>query len=277
MTGTLAGSVAVVTGATRGLGKAIALALGERGATVYATGRSEHAGEIAGTLAETAAAISAAGGTGVAVRCDHSDDEQIEQLFDRVGRESGRLDLLVNNAFPSSAVTSAIGLRFWEHDLSIWDDIMGVGLRAHFLASRHAVAAMAGRGGLIVNVSSAGARRYAYGAAYGAGKAGLDKFTSDAAAELAGTGISMVSIWPGVTQTEMLDHLRAQGDTRLDTLLHGVAAPVPSKVVGDAVVSLALDDHVHRFSGSHLSVKQLNEHYAGTADALAQRHPLPAG
>ncbi len=266
MTGKLSGSVAVVTGASRGLGKAIALALGAAGATVYVTGRSEQAGEIPGTLADTVEAIDGAGGVGVPVRCDHADDDQVGELFDRVRRDTGRLDLLVNNAFPSSAVTGAIGLRFWEHELSVWDDIMDVGLRAHFVASRHAVAAMAGRGGLIVNVSSAGARRYAYGAAYGAGKAGLDKFTADAAVELADTGISMVSIWPGVTRTEMLDHLREQGDPRLATLLHGVPEPVPSHVVGDAVVSLALDDGVARFSGSHVSVKQLNEYYAGPAD-----------
>jgi NAD(P)-dependent dehydrogenase (short-subunit alcohol dehydrogenase family) len=272
--GKLSDSVAVVTGATRGLGKAIALALGAAGATVYVTGRSEQTGDIPGTLHETAAAVSAAGGHGVPVRCDHSDDAQIDQLFDRVGHEAGRLDLLINNAFPSGAVTSAIGLRFWEHDLSVWDDIMGVGLRSHFVASRHAVAAMSGSGGLIVNVSSAGAKRYAYGAAYGVGKAGFDKFTSDAAIELAGTGISIVSLWPGVTQTEMLDHLRREGDARLETLLHGVPTPVPSHVVGDAVVSLALDREVARFSGTHLSVKQLNEHYAGRVDLFDGRQPL---
>jgi NAD(P)-dependent dehydrogenase (short-subunit alcohol dehydrogenase family) len=272
--GKLSGSVAVVTGATRGLGKAIAIALGATGATVYVTGRSERTGDIPGTLRETAEAVSAAGGDGIPVRCDHSDDGQINQLFDRVRRETGRLDLLVNNAFPSGAVTSAIGLRFWEHDLSVWDDIMGVGLRSHFVASRHAVAAMSGQGGLIVNVSSAGAKRYAYSAAYGVGKAGFDKFTADAAIDLAGTGISIVSIWPGVTQTEMLDHLRDEGDPRLDTLLHGVPTPVPSHVVGDAVVSLALDSEVERFSGAHLSVKQLNEHYAGEAELLDRQHPL---
>jgi NAD(P)-dependent dehydrogenase (short-subunit alcohol dehydrogenase family) len=268
----LTNAVSIVTGATRGLGKAIALSLGATGATVYVTGRAELAGEIPAALGETAEAVNRAGGIGVPVRCDQSDDGQIAELFAKVKREQGRLDLLVNNAFPSGSVTSAIGLRFWEHDLTVWDDIMTVGLRSHFVASRHAVPLMAGRGGLIVNVSSAGAKHYAYGAAYGAGKAGFDKFTADAAIELAGTGISIVSIWPGVTQTEMLDEMRAAGDPRLATLLHGVSTPVPSHVVGDAVVGLLLDDDVAKFSGSHISVRRLNEHYGAAPEVAADAH-----
>jgi dehydrogenase/reductase SDR family member 1 len=262
----LAQAVAVVTGATRGIGKAIALSLGAAGATVYVTGRSERPGVIPGTLKQTVEAVTALGGQGVGVRCDHSDDQQVTALFDRIRADHGRIDVLVNNAFPSGTVTSAVGLRFWEHDLDVWDDIMGTGLRAHFLACRLAVPLMLDHGGLIINVSSAGAKFYAYGAAYGAGKAAIDKFTADAALELADTDISMVSLWPGVTKTEMLDHLQATGDPRLATLLHGVPEPVPSHVVGEAVVNLALDPDVRAFAGKHLPVKRLTEHYHDQQD-----------
>jgi NAD(P)-dependent dehydrogenase (short-subunit alcohol dehydrogenase family) len=264
LVGKLSQAVTVVTGATRGIGKAVALSLGAAGATVYVTGRSETPGIIPGTLQETVNAVTALGGRGIGVRCDHADDGQINDLFDRVRADHGHIDVLVNNAFPSGSVTSAVGLRFWEHDVSVWDDIMGIGLRAHFIACRHAVPLMLDRGGLIVNVSSAGAKFYAYGAAYGAGKAGIDKFTADAALELSETKISMVSLWPGVTQTELLDHMKSVDDPRLATLLHGVAEPVPSKVVGDAVVNLAVDGDVREFSGKHLSVQRLTEHYGTT-------------
>lgn len=259
----LSKAVALVTGATRGLGKGIALELAAAGATVYLTGRSESATQLPGTLKDTVEEINAAGGRGIAVRCDHGDHEQIAALFKQIQQDHGRLDVLVNNAFPTSTLTAAVGLTFWEHDVSVWDEIMGVGLRSHFIASRYAVPLMSEAGGLIVNVSSAGAKLYAYGVAYGVGKAGFDKFTADAATELAGTGISVVSIWPGVSRTELVEDMREREDPVLDTLMHGVADPVSVSVTGRAVVAMAQDPEVGQYSGQAVSVTRLNKHYFG--------------
>jgi NAD(P)-dependent dehydrogenase (short-subunit alcohol dehydrogenase family) len=156
--GGLSGTVAVVTGASRGLGKGIALGLGEAGATVYVTGRStrEEPGVLPGTVDETAAELTRLGGRGIAVRCDHRDDSQVEEFFARVRREQGRLDLLVNNAFasPEQRVLWS-GERFWEIPSALWDDLIDVGLRSHFIASRFAATTMVEQArGLIVNVAS---------------------------------------------------------------------------------------------------------------------------
>ncbi len=203
--------VVVVTGASRGVGKGIALGLGEAGATVYVTGRStrESGASLPGTIDETAAQVTALGGVGIAVRCDHRLDSDVEHLFERVHQEQGRLDLLVNNAFasPEQRVLWS-GLPFWQLPISMWDDLMAVGLRSHFVASRLAVPLMLEQaGGVIANVSS-----HAAGSAKPAGskrtipysvvKAALHRLTADMAIELRGVGIAVVSIWPPGTRTE---------------------------------------------------------------------------
>src|SRR5579872_963935 len=203
--------VVVVTGASRGLGKGIALGLGEAGATVYVTGRSTRGdgSSLPGTIDETAAQVTALGGVGIAVRCDHRLDGDVERLFERVRREQGRLHLLVNNAFasPEQRVLWS-GLPFWQTPLSLWDDLMAVGLRSHYVASRLAVPLMLEEAeGVIVNVSS-----HAAGSAKPAGskrtipysvvKAGLHRLTAEMATELRGAGIAVVSIWPPATKTE---------------------------------------------------------------------------
>jgi dehydrogenase/reductase SDR family protein 1 len=208
---TLSDKVAVVTGASRGLGKGIALGLGEAGATVYVTGRSTNDSPAAlpGTVEQTAAEVTHSGGKGIAVRCDHRVDSDVDALFDRVRREQGRLDILVNNAFasPEQRVLWS-GKRFWEIPISLWDDLTQVGLRSHFVASRHAVAMMLAQGtGLIINVSSHGAMRAKSAGSksivpYSVVKAALHRLTADMAAELRESGIAVVSIWPPATKTE---------------------------------------------------------------------------
>ena len=133
--GALTGKIVVVTGASRGIGKGIALAFGAEGATVYVTGRTVTPGvsSLPGTGGETAAAVDARGGKGIAVAVDHADDAQVAVLFEQVKREQGRLDLLVNNAFALPEDLTA-PQTFWEKPLSNWQ-MIDVGLRSNFTAA----------------------------------------------------------------------------------------------------------------------------------------------
>src|SRR5439155_26854676 len=187
----LAGRVALVTGATRGIGKGIALELGAAGATVYLTGRTVDAGALPGTIGETVAEIAALGGIGIALRCDHRDDAQVETVFAQVRGEHGRLDVLVNNVYSSPDLVPYIGRPFWELPMAAWDDVIDVGLRSHYVATAFAAPMMVERGeGLVVNVSSSGAIGYAHTVAYGVGKAALDRMTADTAHELHAHGVA---------------------------------------------------------------------------------------
>lgn len=195
--------VAVVTGASRGAGKGIALALGAAGATVYVTGRSRNEGDadLPGTIYATANEIDKLGGKGIAVACDHSDDSQVKALFEQVARESGRLDILVNNAtFLHDELIQPGG--FWEKPLELVD-ILDVGLRSAYVASWHAAPLMvARRSGLIAFTSSFGASCYMHGPGYGAQKAGVDKFAKDMAVDLRPHNVATASIWMGPLKTE---------------------------------------------------------------------------
>jgi NAD(P)-dependent dehydrogenase (short-subunit alcohol dehydrogenase family) len=198
-------AVAIVTGASRGAGRGIAIALGSHGCTVYVTGRTQTAGQSsqAGTIHETAAAVTAAGGHGIAVAVDHSDDAQVAALFEQVQHEQGRIDILVNNACALHGELTSPG-NFWEKPLGIVD-MLDVGLRSAYVASWHAAPAMVAQGsGLIAFTSASGAVHYVYGPAYGAHKAGMDKFAADMGVDFAGTGVAAVSIWMGALQTEKL-------------------------------------------------------------------------
>jgi NAD(P)-dependent dehydrogenase (short-subunit alcohol dehydrogenase family) len=195
-------TIAVVTGASRGAGKGIAIALGATGATVYVTGRGASSADAhhGGTIAETAALVDAAGGTGVPVRVDHSDDLAVAELFARIEREHGRLDILVNNAAKVVGTPSPEG--FWEKPLES-ADLITVGLRSHYVASFHAAPLLIANGrGLIVNTGYYGAVSYHHGPAYGAQKAGGDKMAADMAKELRPYNVAAVSIWMGRQDTE---------------------------------------------------------------------------
>ena len=204
----LAGQIAIVTGASRGVGKGIALGLGEAGATVYVTGRSVRAnrerGALPGTIGETAAEVTALGGRGIATSCDHAIDADVERLFHQVRAEhAGRLDILVNNAF--AIPDGNLLAPFWELPLEQWDVMHRVGLRSHYVAAWHAAPLMiAQKRGLVVNVSSFGAKIQAVNVAYGVGKAGVDRMTRDMGRELKAHGVAVVSLWPGIVKTERL-------------------------------------------------------------------------
>jgi len=196
--------IAVVTGASRGAGKGIALALGAAGATVYVSGRSIKEGDapLPGTVSATAEAITAAGGKGIAVVCDHANDADAKNLFARVADEqNGRLDILVNNAtFLHDTLIEKGG--FWTKPLE-QVDILDVGLRSAYVASWHAAKLMVERrNGLIAFTSSFGASCYMHGPAYGAQKAGVDKFAKDMAVDLKAFNVAAISIWMGMLRTD---------------------------------------------------------------------------
>jgi len=195
--------VILVTGASRGIGRGTAVALAAPGSTVYVTGRTTGPGQAAlpGTVHETAAEIVRRGGRGVAVHCDHTRDEEVEAVFARIAREAGRLDLLVNNA---TAIPDELVLPggFWDKPLAM-QAILDAGFRSHYVASWHAARMMVPkRSGLIVMISSPGARCYMHGPAYGAGKAGIDKMAADMAVDLKKHGVAALSLWAPLTLTE---------------------------------------------------------------------------
>jgi len=207
----LKGKIAVVTGASRGIGKGIAIALGEKGCTVYVTGRTSGAGER--TIDTTARQVTEAGGDGRAIRCDHGNDADIAAAFARIGREVGHIDYLVNNVYKIPD-PPAWGGGFWDHPIQIWDDQVGIGLRAHYVASWHAAKLLfaAGPGAAILNVSSPGGQTYHFSCSYGAGKAGLDRLTADMAIELKPKGVAAVVLYPGSVSTEFIqDAAKARG------------------------------------------------------------------
>jgi dehydrogenase/reductase SDR family member 1 len=255
----LAGKIAIVTGASRGVGRGIALGLGEAGATVYVTGRSTagHATTaLPGTVDETAADVTRLGGRGIAVRCDHAVDADVAALFARVDAEAGRVDILVNNAF--AIPDGNLVVPFWECPISFWDTMHTVGLRSHYVAAVHAARRMvAQKSGLIVNVSSFGAKIYAVNVAYGVGKAGVDRMSRDMGRELRPHGVTAVSLWPGVVKTERLQI----EPERFPFDQSNAESPQFS---GRAVAALAADPALLRHTGQALVVAELAETYGFT-------------
>jgi dehydrogenase/reductase SDR family protein 1 len=253
----LAGRVAVVTGASRGIGKGCALELGAAGATVYVTGRTlaEGGAKLPGSIASTAAEVDTAGGRGIAVACDHRDDAAVAALFARVRDEAGRLDVLVNNAFLIPKELTS-GRPFWETPLSNWDDMIDVGTRSAYVASHLAAPLLvAQKAGLIVNVSSSGAAEYAWHVAYGVGKAALDRITADTARELRPFGVAVVSLWPGLVLTERTSRAR---ETLPSLDFSGAES---QRFTGRAVVALACDPDVLARSGRAFASRQLADAY----------------
>ena len=218
--------ICVVTGASRGVGRGIALALGELGATVYVTGRTQQEGDapLPGTIHATAADVTARGGKGIALACDHADDKQVQAAFERIARESGHIDILVNNAFvvPDGLVEPG---PFWEKPLTL-TQLLNVGMRSSYVSSYYAAPLMLERAGLMVFTSSPGARCYMHGPAYGAGKAAIDKMTHDMAHDLRPAGVTAVSLWLGLMRTERtLQVLAAEPEKYQGTHFESVEFP----------------------------------------------------
>jgi len=254
--------VAVVTGASRGLGRGIAISLGAAGYTVYCTGRSgsKPTGTWSGTVHDTARAVDEAGGEGVAIVCDHLDDTQTAGLFEQVKADRGRLDVLVNNAFgmPDWSVKDS---PFWERPLSLWTDMIDIGLRSSYAAGTLAAPLMitSGPGGLIVNTSGPGAKVFRHSLPYGVGKAGQDKLAFDMAHDLAGHSIAAVSIWPGLIGTERtLSHL---GRGEVDSI-KGLKDYMESEFFcGRVIAALHAAPDLMSFSGGTFYATELAERF----------------
>lgn len=262
--------IAVVTGASRGAGAGIARALGGHGYTVYVTGRTEKAGEsvLSGSIRETAEQVNALGGRGIAVRVDHSDDEQVRELFERIGRDHGRIDVLVNNA--AIIRDEMMGrTKFWEEPLNVIDTL-AVGVRSSYVATVFAVPLMLPQGkGLVVFTSASGAAHYAFGPAYGVPKAGVDKMAADMAVDLQGTGIAAVSLWMGSLLTQRVRDIIARSPDKLGHVLDTAETP---ELTGHVISRLYADPALAQLSGQTLIGAELAVKY-GIRDEGGRQPP----
>jgi len=253
--------VAVVTGASRGVGKGIAIALGAAGVTVYVTGRSSEGTKthpLGGTVQATAEAVTQAGGNGIAVSCDHSDDEQVKHLFERVGDEQQRLDILVNNATAVPRELAKPG-PFWDKSLDLLR-LLDVGQRSHYVASYFGAPLLVRTGdGLVVFTSSYGARCYMHGPAYGAGKAGVDKMAMDMAVDFRDHGVAAMSLWLGFVRTERNEPLFQHPDAMKGPYGKFLANAESPEFIGRVIEALHRDPKRMERSGHVHIVAELAE------------------
>ena len=256
----LCGKVAVVTGASRGVGKGVALALGEAGATVYITGRTLKSGQasvpLSGTLTDTADEITQLGGQGIACKCDHKKDAQVKAVFAKVAKQQGRLDILVNNAWSGYENLHRDEYHngsFWQQPIEMWDAKHTVGVRSAFVASVYAAPLMVERNsGLIVNISYYSTAHAEGAAAYAVAKLSADKMAASMAKDLRKFGIASVSLYPGYVRTEGVMRGR-EGEP-----LPNTESPL---YVGRAAAALAADPQIIKKTGQILLAGELAKEY----------------
>jgi NAD(P)-dependent dehydrogenase (short-subunit alcohol dehydrogenase family) len=267
----LRGRVAVVTGASRGGGRGIALSLGEEGATVYVTGRSIRGDstrpDLPGTtIDDTAEQVAARGGVGIPVRCDHTADDQVEALFERVRQEQGRLDILVNNVWGGYEDYSdeTFDVPFWKQPLWRWDKMFRAGVRAHFTASRLAAPLMISRRqGLIVNTIAWDRGKYLGNVPYYVAKTAVNRMAYGMALELREHDIAVVALAPGWMRTEDV-LLRFKTDGQHWQEVPELRDTESTEYVGRAVVALATGPNIMQKSGNTLMVGDLAREYGFT-------------
>jgi dehydrogenase/reductase SDR family protein 1 len=278
----LSNRVALVMGASRGVGRGIAIGLGEAGATVYVTGRTETEGSAAsllpGTVHATAAAVTAAGGKGIAIPTDAASDEQIASVINRIESEQERLDILVNAAWGGYERFTNGGLvfgPFWEQPLALWDSMNHIGVRSDYVTSALAVPLMIKSGeGLIVSLSSFAGQVFIPPVAYGVAHTAIDRLARDMAEELRPHRVTSVSLYPGLVLTESVTACIEffENETNRETPLF----------VGRVVAALARDPDLFEVTGQWLVAAELAARYGITDENGNQpssnrgRH-LPAG
>ena len=268
-------AVALVTGATRGTGKGIAIGLASAGMTVYITGRTttmataKLKGEILqGTLEETVNVINASGGTAIGISCDHNDDAQTQAAINQIENEQGRLDILVNNAALIHENLIDPG-GFWEKPLEL-GDILDVGLRSAYVTSYYAAPLMVKRrGGLITFTSSFGSVCYMHGPAYGAQKAGIDKFAADMAIDLENENVAAISLWLGPQVTERTDIVLKHHPEQYEGFMAMAETP---EFNGRIIHALACDSDLMSRSGQTLITAELALEY-GISDVDGRQPP----
>lgn len=258
----LRGKIALVTGASRGVGQGIAHELGIAGATVYATGRSRADGErtddLPGTVDETAALVTEAGGKGVAVPCDHTDDAAVEDLAKRIERDTGRLDLLVNNVWGGYEAYDAelFELPAWEQPLWRWDKMLQTGLRAHYTTSRVVLPLLLrSTSPLLVNISAGDDGKFLGDVQYDVAKAAVDRLAFALAQRHRSDGLVALALHPGFTRTERVEAAFAEQGSTPPAETHS------ARFVGRAVVALASDPTVKERSGGAFKAGQLGLDY----------------
>jgi NAD(P)-dependent dehydrogenase (short-subunit alcohol dehydrogenase family) len=272
--------VALVTGASRGAGRGVAIELGAAGATVYVTGRSVDGGpttdDVPGTIDETAREVTNRGGHGVAVRCDHTTDAEVESLFGRIRNDRGRLDLLVNNVwagYENSDCRPLPLVPFWEQSLHQWDSMFTAGVRAHLTASRLAVPLMLPhRRGLIVSTTAnLEALPYMRNVFYDLAKNAVARLTWAIAQEVREHGIAALAVAPGFMRTErVVEAFRRAGASEA---INGPGGPKETPAyLGRAIVALASDARVIEKSGRLVDVGTLAREY-GFTDADGTQPP----
>ena len=277
----LKGRVAVVTGASRGAGRGIALELGAAGATVYVTGRStrerpantygqllalSELEALPGSIDETAGEATRLGGRGIAVRCDHTQEDEVKQLFARVQSEQGRVDLLVNNAWGGhETFTGVFEAPFWEHPLSNWDSMFDRGVRNHLLASRCAAPIMvAQKRGLVVTTTFWDRGNYLRGNLfYDLAKSAMTRLAFGMAQELRPHGVASLAVSPGWMRTEFVlaGHKTDEAHWHERPALARTESP---RYLGRAVAALAGDSRVLEKSGGVHRVADLAREYGFT-------------
>jgi NAD(P)-dependent dehydrogenase (short-subunit alcohol dehydrogenase family) len=281
----LTGRIAVVTGASRGAGRAIAAVLGEQGATVYVTGRSVRGqpttDDLPGTIDDAAEEVTQRGGRGIPVRCDHAKEHDVEALFKRVRDEQGRLDILVNNAWGGYEGRRHAPVYFWKAPLRLWDAMFESGFKAHLLATYFALP-------LMIETAAAGARRKTgkvpglivstvawdhdkyIGNFYDVAKHSIVRLLWGLAMELRDYNIATVALAPGFMRTErVMSHANGETDWRKVPWLKRSESP---EYVGRAVTALACDRRLMRKTGKAFHVGELAREY-GFTDIDGRRVP----
>lgn len=259
----MAGKIAVVTGATRGAGLGISRVLGDEGATVYVTGRSVRGAptvpEYPGSIEDAADEVTARGGTGIAARCDHTDEQSVMELFARVSAEQGRLDVLVCNAWsgymPYPEHNDWFGYPFWEQSMERWDGMFTGGLRAHLLTARYGLPVMLpAKRGLVIFTTFTMGRKYLGNVFYDVAKNGICRAAEVLAGELEDHEITVIALSPGWVlverMTELNEHQRAQTES--------------PEYIGRAIAALACDPRVIRRTGRTLAAGDLAREYGFT-------------